>query len=87
MRNIALAHLLLREGEADRAVYALCAPLGHEAMWRRFAEVQSAFPNTPDRTIVQLVAEQVVTHHPDGGVAFRAHYRIPEVQSQLNITN
>jgi hypothetical protein len=80
MRNLALAHLLLREDEADLVVYALFAPTGHAAIWRRFEEVQSAFPDMPQRTIRPLIAEDVVRHHPDGGAAFRTLYRISEPQ-------
>ena len=34
MRNLALAHLLLAEADADRVVYALCAPDEHPTIWR-----------------------------------------------------
>ena len=76
MRNLALAHLLLRAGEADRVVYALCAPAGHSAIWRRFEELRAAFPDGNDRTIRSLTAEQVAALHSDAGTAFAVHYRL-----------
>lgn len=77
MRNLALAHLLLAEVEADRIVYALCAPDGHPTIWRRLDEVKSAFPDTDRRTIRAMTASVVASLHPDGGSAFNQHYRAP----------
>lgn len=76
MRNLALGHLLLSTGETKRVVYALCAPAQHATIWRRFAEAQAAFPDTPQRALVALTAEQVATMHPDRGESFAACYPI-----------
>jgi hypothetical protein len=75
MRNLALAHLLLAEAEADRVIYALCAPDRHPTIWRRLDEVRSAFPDTDRRTIRPLAASVVASLHPDGGSAFHQHYQ------------
>ena len=58
VRNLALAHLLLAEAEADRVVYALCAPDGHPTIWRRLDGVRSAFPDTDRRTIRPMAASR-----------------------------
>lgn len=84
MRNLALAHLLLAETEADRIVYALCAPDGHPTIWRRFDEVRSAFPDTDRRTIRAVAASVVASLHPDGGSAFHQHYQTPELTPSLD---
>jgi hypothetical protein len=85
MRNLALAHLLLAEAEAeaDRAVYALCGPDGHPTIWRRLDEARSAFPDTDRRTIRPLAASLVASLHPDGGSAFHQHYQAPELTPGL----
>jgi hypothetical protein len=74
MRNLALAQVLLDEGEADEVVYALCAPVAHPTIWRRFDEVRSVFPNTSARRTVALHAEDIASLHPDDGVEFAAMY-------------
>jgi len=79
MRNLALAHLLLATGEADRVVYTLCAPAGHHTIWRRFTEARAAFPDTPHRTLRTLTAEQVAPMHTDHGTALAAHYPIDDI--------
>jgi hypothetical protein len=79
MRNLALAHLLLAEGETERVAYALCAPARHHTIWRRFAEARAAFPDTPNRTLVALTAGQVASMHPDRGTALAALYPIDEI--------
>ena len=83
MRNLALAHLLLAEAEADRVVYALCAPDEHPTIWRRLDEVRSAFPDTDRRTIRPLAASVVASLHPDGGSAFHRHYQGPGLRPSL----
>jgi hypothetical protein len=83
MRNLALAHLLLAEAEADRIVYALCGPDGHPTIWRRLDEARSAFPDTDQRTIRPLTASVVASLHPDGGSAFHQHYQGPELKPSL----
>lgn len=83
MRNLALAHLLLAEAGADRAVYALCAPDEHPTIWRRLDEVKSAFPDTDRRTIRALAASVVASLHPDGGSAFHQHYQDPGLTPTL----
>ena len=83
MRNLALAHLLLAEAEADRVVYALCAPDGHTTIWRRLDEVRSAFPDTDRRIIRPLAASVVASLHPDGGSAFHQHYVGPGLSPSL----
>jgi hypothetical protein len=75
MRNLALAHLLLDTDEADRVVYALCAPENHPTIWRRFGELCSAFPDTKQRTIRPVTAEQIASLHTDGGAAIATRYR------------
>ena len=77
MRNLALAHMLIEEGEADAVVYAVCAPTGYRTIWRRFSEFASLFPNPADRTIIALPAESVAAAHPDGGTALMARYPAP----------
>ena len=80
MRNLALAQVLLAEGHADRVAYVLCAPSGHLTIWRRFAELRAAFPNTTDRTIRPLTAEVVAAFHPDAGAAVAGRYPAPALQ-------
>lgn len=79
MRNLALAHLLLDEAEADRVAYVLCAPERHATIWRRFAEIRDMFPDTSRRTIRPLTAEQVAEIQPDEGAAFAQHYNALEL--------
>lgn len=38
MRNLAMARLAVRDGSLAAAAFALCAPSGHRAIWRRFDE-------------------------------------------------
>ncbi|MEA2826404.1 MAG: hypothetical protein QOG43_843 [Actinomycetota bacterium] len=76
MRSLALAHLLLNAGEADRVAYVLCAPAQHPTIWRRFTELRAAFPDADGRTIRPLTAEDVAGLHADGGTAFTARYPI-----------
>jgi hypothetical protein len=83
MRNLALAHLMLAEGDADQSAYVLCAPAGHSTIWRRFAEVQAAFPDTPGRITRPLAAEQVAVLQPDGGAALAAHYPPPALKADI----
>jgi hypothetical protein len=75
MRNLALGHLLLAEADADRVVYALCAPDEHPTIWRRLDEVRSAFSDTDQRTIRAMPASVVASLHPDGGGAFHQRYQ------------
>jgi len=79
MRTLALAHLLLDSDEADRVVSVLCAPAKHPTIWRRFAELRAAFPDTAERTTRALTAEQVAALHSDGGAAIAARYPIDAV--------
>lgn len=44
MRLAALGGALVSAGEVDRVVVALCAPLGHRAIWRRWAEAKLSVP-------------------------------------------
>jgi hypothetical protein len=74
MRNLAMAHLLVREGDYDEVAFAVCAPIGHVSMWRRFAEFSSMFPSTNEVAIFGLEAETVLRYHRDGGDAFAARY-------------
>jgi hypothetical protein len=80
MRNLALAHLLVSAGDADRVVYALCAPSGHRTIWRRFAEVLHAFPDTATCVVRGLPAETIAALHTDGGTALAAQYPLPELR-------
>ena len=83
MRNLALAQLMLAEGDADQCAYVLCAPAAHATIWRRFAEVQAAFPDTPGRVTRALAAEQVAVLQPDGGAALTAHYPPPALTAEI----
>lgn len=74
MRNLALAHLLVRDGDVDEVVFALCAPRAHHAMWRRWAEFKNVFGDTGEVTIRDLPAEIVASAHPDGGTEFADRY-------------
>ena len=80
MRNLALAHLTLAEGEADQSAYVLCAPAGHATIWRRFAEVQAAFPDT--QAASRGRSPQNAALQPDGGSALTAHYPPPGLQPE-----
>jgi hypothetical protein len=77
MRNIALGHAMLSTGEAHKFVFALSAPGNHQVVWRRFAALQAAFPDTETRAIIALPAEAVIEFHPDGGKAVHDHYPDP----------
>ncbi|MDT9591605.1 hypothetical protein RDV89_00905 [Nocardioides zeae] len=74
MRNLALAHMLVSEGELDAAVFALCAPEKHPTIWRRFEEFQTVFGDTSRVRTARLPAEVVAAHHPDVGTALRRRY-------------
>lgn len=74
MRNVALAGLMVAEGEFERVVYALCAPEQHPTIWRRFEEFREVFPATEALATGCLPAELVARQHPDGGAAFVARY-------------
>lgn len=80
MRSLALAHLLLGADEADRVAYVLCSPANHPTIWRRFAELRAAFPDTEERTIRFLTAEQVASHHTDRGAGIAALYPSKELE-------
>lgn len=41
MRSAALASALVADGDADEVVVALCAPRGHQAMWRQWRRATS----------------------------------------------
>lgn len=75
MRNLALAGLLVAEGEFDRVVYALCAPKRHPTIWRRFDEFRELFADNDNVWIRPLPAEDVAHQHPDGGASFIDRYR------------
>lgn len=62
MRNVALARSLLSEGSAGSAVVALCAPKGHQAIWRRWAEAKARLA-VPGVQLIDLPAEAVLQHH------------------------
>ncbi|MFT4265571.1 MAG: hypothetical protein QM572_19490 [Nocardioides sp.] len=74
MRNLALAHLLVKEGDYDEVVFALTAPRNYERIWRRFREFTSLFADTEKVTIRELPAEVVARRQPDGGTAFATRY-------------
>jgi len=78
--------LLLAEAEADRVIYALCAPDRHPTIWRRLDEVRSAFPDTDRRTIRPLAASVVASLYPDGGSAFHQHYQGPGLSPSFALT-
>ncbi|MDQ3177738.1 MAG: hypothetical protein M3Q72_09365 [Actinomycetota bacterium] len=62
MRNVALGRSLIERGAADEVVVALCAPNGHRAVWRRWAEAKQRLA-VVGVTLVELPAETVVQHH------------------------
>lgn len=74
MRNLALAHMLVTEGDYDAVVFALSAPTTYTGIWRRFREFTNVFTNTETVTIRELPAEVVARRHPDGGTSFTDRY-------------
>lgn len=65
MRNLALAHLVAGDtdeemGDSPQVFFALCAPLAHRAMWRRWNEIEALFPGPRLRA---LPADEVVVRH------------------------
>ena len=74
MRNLALAHMLVKEGDYDEVVFALSAPSGYTGIWRRFREFKHVFSDTEAVSIRELPAEVVARRHPDGGTAFSRRY-------------
>ena len=74
MRNLALAHMLVREGEADEVVFALCAPEPHPTIWRRFSEFTDSFGRTDAVQTASLLAEDVAREQSDDGAAFFERY-------------
>ena len=78
MRNLALARVLLAEGEVDQAVYVLCAHDHNGPIWRRWAEATGTFSNNPTVNLAGLAASQVVgLHQPDDAAWLRRHYALP----------
>jgi Restriction Endonuclease associating with ARP len=63
MRNVALARALVQAGEADRVVYALCAPEKNRPIWRRWSEAEQLFGDIPGVTVARLLPKQVLDHH------------------------
>lgn len=60
MRNVALARALIDRGEADVAVFALCAPLGNVHIWRQWRRAESIFASLPDVSLRALPVERVL---------------------------
>jgi Restriction Endonuclease associating with ARP len=65
MRNVALARSLVQAREADRAVYALCAPEKNRPIWRRWSEAEHLFIDVPGVTLARLMPSHVLEHHND----------------------
>ena len=65
MRNVALARTLV-SNDVDDAVVALCAPLAHRAIWRRWAEAKEHLAGA-GLALVDLPAETVAGEHQPGG--------------------
>src|SRR5690606_19319289 len=59
MRNVALARSLVERGEADRAIVALCAPLGNTNVWRQRRLSQALFERVPRVDLVDLPVGRV----------------------------
>jgi hypothetical protein len=66
MRNVALARTLVGRGDVDDAVFALCAPRAHRAIWRRWAEAKARLAGA-GITMSDVPAEVVVSQHAPGG--------------------
>lgn len=60
MRNVALARALLDRGDADRAIFALSAPLGNANVWRQWRQAQSVFGAVPGVNLRDLTAETLL---------------------------
>ncbi len=50
-------------------MWALCAPTGHTAIWRRFQKATSTLPHNERITTAALPSETVIAAHPDNGRA------------------
>lgn len=74
MRNLALAHMLAKEGDYDSVVFAVCAPSSYSGIWRRFREFTAVLTDTESVTIRELPSEVVARRQPDGGTAFSDRY-------------
>ena len=77
MRNLALANALLADGETDLVAFVVCAPRGHQVIWRRFNEFQHVFVDTDRCSITALPAESVAGLHHDGGADLARRYPDP----------
>jgi hypothetical protein len=62
MRLFALAKALVNDGEASSARVALCAPLSHRSIWRRWAETAARLEGSQAVKLGTLPAEQVLCH-------------------------
>jgi hypothetical protein len=60
MRNVALARALIDRGEADFAVFALCAPLDNVHVWRQWRRAEPLFLAVPGVSLRPLPAEHVL---------------------------
>ena len=78
MRNLAVAEHLVGSHQADRVVWALVAPAGHELAWTQLDEVCQVLPSTAAVEVVGMPAETVARAHPDGGA--NLHVRYPMLQ-------
>lgn len=63
MRNVALAGMLQDSEEATAVAYALCAPAGNRAIWRRWGEVSELLGGQA-ATLRELPAEDVLRLRP-----------------------
>ena len=62
MRLFALAKALVNDGLASSARLALCAPLRHRSIWRRWAETNARLEGSPAVGLATLPAEEVLCH-------------------------
>lgn len=79
MRNVALARTLVGDGAVDEVVVALCAPLAHKAIWRRWSEAKSHLAGA-GVALADLPAEVVVSAHPPGGSLAQRYLLGPDSQ-------
>jgi hypothetical protein len=84
MRNLALAGVLRIRDNVD-AFYALCAPAGNRAIWRRWDEARDVL-----RTFLMhdLPAEHILAHHtPNDADALRPRYLLEPPAHHLVATD
>lgn len=77
MRSVALLKAMIDAGRIDKGVYALTAPLANETIWRRWAEVKTAFSREGSVRLVDLPAPMVLEHLASvPATTLRTRYRL-----------